>query len=388
MDTTTAMGMNKMSTFSEAECLKYKDPKQPLNVRIEDLMQRMTLEEEIGQMIQLERNVASPDVMKQYFIVVEEVSKPNASAADWMEMVNNIQKAIGLSGYESYSEDHTIVQSMTEIIPGLQGDLPADSKRGIPFVAGKEKVAACAKHFVGDGGTTRGIDQSNTVDDAKEQFSIHIPAYYDSISKGVATIMISFSSWNGTKMHANRDLITGFLKDILKFEGFVISDYEGIDMLTSPPRQNYTYSVQAGVLAGIDMFMIPDKFLEFINNLTSLVKSNVIPMTRIDDAIRRILSVKFVMGLFEDPLADPSLAKHLGSQEHRELARETMLWWLPGSEGQGVADVLFGDYGFSGKLARNWFKSVDQLPMNVGDAHYDPLFPFGFGLTTQPKHYA
>ena len=62
--------------------------------------------------------------------------------------------------------------------------------------------------------------------------------------------------------------------------------------------------------------------------------------------------------------------------------------WLPGTEGQGVADVLFGDYGFTGKLARTWFKSVDQLPMNVGDAHYDPLFPFGFGLTTKPtKNY-
>ncbi|XP_047976117.1 beta-glucosidase BoGH3B-like [Salvia hispanica] len=586
-------------------------------------MQRMTLEEKIGQMIQLERNVASLDVMKQYFIgsVLSgggSVPKPNASAADWMEMVNNIQKAalstrlgipmiygidavhgnntayeatifphnVGLGAtrdpelikrigaatalevratgiqyafspciavcrdprwgrcYESYSEDHTIVQSMTEMIPGLEGDPPADYKKGIPFIAGKEKVVACAKHFVGDGGTARGIDQSDTVIDAKELFSIHMPAYYDSISKGVATIMISFSSWNGKKMHANRDLITGFLKDILKFEGFVISDYEGIDLLTSPPRQNYTYSVQAGVLAGIDMFMIPDKFLEFIDNLTSLVKSNVIPMTRIDDAVQRTLRMKFVMGLFEDPLADLSLAKHLGSQEHRELAREavrkslvllkngkglnspvlplpkkaqtilvagshadnlgfqcggwTMEWqgfsgnnqtegttilaaikrtvdpstqvvfsenpdasfvkdggfshaivvvgetpyaemhgdstdltiaepgpstinnvcgsmkcvvvvvsgrpvvmepyvnqidalvaaWLPGSEGQGVADVLFGDYGFSGKLARTWFKSVDQLPMNVGDAHYDPLFPFGFGLTTQPTHHA
>ncbi|XP_042043493.1 beta-glucosidase BoGH3B-like [Salvia splendens] len=625
------MGMNKMRVFlvflclwaavSEAEYLKYKDPKQPLNTRIKDLMQRMTLEEKIGQMTQIERKVASPDVMKQYFIgsVLSgggSVPKPKASPADWMEMVNNIQKGslstrlgipmiygidavhgnnnvykatifphnVGLGVtrdpqlvkrigaatalevratgiqyafspciavcrdprwgrcYESYSEDHTIVQKMTEIIPGLQGDLPANSKKGVPFVAGKEKVAACAKHFVGDGGTTRGLDENNTVIDSKGLFSIHMPAYYDSVSKGVSTVMVSYSSWNGKKMHANGNLINGFLKDKLKFRGFVISDWEGIDRITSPPHQNYTYSVQASVLAGIDMIMVPENFQEFINSLTSLVKSNAIPMTRIDDAVRRILRVKFVMGLFEDPLAEPSLAKHLGSQEHRELARDavrktlvllkngkgphspllplpkkapkilvagshadnlgfqcggwTIEWqgvhgndltdgttilaaikktvdpstqvvfsenpdasfvksggfshaivvvgevpyaemfgdstnltitdpgpstiknvcgsmkcvvvvvsgrpvvmkpyvnqidalvaaWLPGSEGQGVADVLFGDYGFSGKLARTWFKSVDQLPMNVGDAHYDPLFPFGFGLTTPPRN--
>lgn len=286
------------------------------------------------------------------------------------------------------------------------------------------------------------------------------------------------------------------------------------------------------------MIMVPENYTDFIGNLTFLVKNNFVPMSRIDDAVKRILRVKFVMGLFEDPMADLSLAKYLGCQEHRELAREavrkslvllkngkkpdqpllplpkkarrilvagthaenlgyqcggwTIQWqgvpgnnltigttiskaimntvdpstevvyqqnpvlvessqfdyaivvvgeppyaemygdssnltildpgpsiiknvcgivkcvvvvisgrpiviepyvekmdalvaaWLPGTEGQGVADVLFGDYGFTGKLARTWFKRVDQLPMNVGDPHYDPLFPFGFGLTTQP----
>ncbi|GMP91824.1 hypothetical protein CsSME_00042333 [Camellia sinensis var. sinensis] len=288
------------------------------------------------------------------------------------------------------------------------------------------------------------------------------------------------------------------------------------------------------------MVMVPNDFTEFINDLTLQVKNNIIPMSRIDDAVKRILRVKFVMGLFENPMADNSLVNQLGSKEHRELAREavrkslvllkngkagykpmlplpkkvqkilvagshadnlgyqcggwTVEWrgvsgndlivgtsiltavkntvdpttqviynenpdadfvksnqfayaivvvgeatyvetfgdsmsltmidpgpntiknvcgavkcvvivisgrpvviepyvatmdalvaaWLPGTEGQGIADVLFGDYGFTGKLARTWFKTVDQLPMNVGDSHYDPLFPFGFGLTTQP----
>lgn len=602
-----------------AEYMKYKDPKQPIGVRIKDLMKRMTLEEKIGQMTQIERTLASPDIMNKYFIgsVLSgggSVPAPKASAETWLNLVNELQKGslstrlgipmiygidavhghnnvynatifphnIGLGVtrdpqllkkigaatalevratgipyafapciavcrdprwgrcYESYSEDHKIVQQMTEIIPGLQGDIPSNTRKGTPFVARRTKVAACAKHFVGDGGTVKGIDENNTVISFNGLLSIHMPAYIDSIQKGVATVMVSYSSWNGKKMHANHDLVTGFLKDKLKFRGFVISDWQGIDKITDPPHANYSYSVQAGVQAGIDMFMLPQNFNEFIDDLTNQVKSNIIPMSRIDDAVKRILRVKFVMGLFENPLADLSLVKNLGSQEHRELAREavrkslvllknggndehvlplpkklpkilvagshadnlgyqcggwTIEWqglggndlttgttiltaikntvdpstdvvhmenpdtafiksnnfshaivivgekpyteymgdsmnltipepgpstisnvcgavkcivviisgrpvviepylpkmdalvaaWLPGTEGQGVADLLFGDFGFTGKLARTWFKTVEQLPMNVGDAHYDPLFPFGYGIMTEPS---
>ncbi|TXG73483.1 hypothetical protein EZV62_002062 [Acer yangbiense] len=593
---------------------KYKDSKQPLSARIKNLMNQMTLEEKIGQMVQIERNVATADVVNKYFIgsVLSgggSVPAPKASPETWVNMVNEIQKGslstrlaipmlygidavhghnnvynatifphnVGLGVtrqkigeatalevratgipyafapciavcrdprwgrcYESYSEDHKIVQAMTEIIPGLQGDLPANSKKGVPFVDGKKKVVACAKHYLGDGGTTKGINENNTVINLNGLLSIHMPAYYNAISKGVASVMVSYSSWNGKKMHANHELVTGFLKNKLKFRGFVISDWEGIDRITSPPHANYSYSVEAGVGAGIDMIMVPNNYKEFIDDLTYQVKKNIIPMSRIDDAVKRILRVKFVMGLFENPLADYSLVNQLGSQEHRELAKEavrkslvllkngkyadkpllplakkatkilvagshadnlgyqcggwTITWqglggndlttgttilnavkntvdsstqvvynenpdvnfvksnkftyaivvvgeptyaetfgdslnltisepgpstinnvcgavkcvvvvisgrpvviqpylakidalvaaWLPGTEGQGVADVLFGDYGFTGKLARTWFKTVDQLPMNVGDAHYDPLFPFGFGLTTKP----
>ncbi|MCL7026171.1 hypothetical protein MKW94_020265, partial [Papaver nudicaule] len=203
---------------------------------------------------------------------------------------------------------------MTEIIPGLQGEPPKNYRKGVPFVAGKNNVAACAKHYVGDGGTTKGINENNTVVDKSGLFSIHMPAYYNSIYKGVSTIMVSYSSWNGQKMHANKDLITGFLKNTLHFRGFVISDWEGIDRITSPPHANYSYSIQAGVNAGIDMIMVPNNFNEFIDGLTLLVKKNVIPLSRIDDAVKRILRVKFQMGLFENPIADNSLAKHLGSQ--------------------------------------------------------------------------
>lgn len=598
-----------------AEYMKYKDPKQPLGARIKDLMQRMTLAEKIGQMAQIERNVASPQVLKDYFIgsILSgggSVPAPQAAAEAWVNMVNDFQKAclstrlgipmiygidavhghnnvygatifphnIGLGAtrdtglvkrigvatalevratgisyvfapciavcrdprwgrcYESYSEDHKLVQAMTVIIPGLQGDIPKGHNG--PFVAPKNKVAACAKHFVGDGGTHNGINENNTLIDRQGLFSIHMPAYYDAIAKGVSTVMVSYSSWNGVKMHANRNLVSGFLKKVLRFKGFVISDWQGIDRITSPPGANYTYSVLAGVNAGIDMIMVPNNYVDFINDLTTLVNDKAIPMSRIDDAVRRILRVKFTMGLFENPLADLSLVNQLGNKEHRELAREavrkslvllkngksskqpmlplsknppkilvagahadnlgyqcggwTIQWqgasgkitvgttildavkstvsqattvvyaenpdanfvkngefsyaivvvgetpyaetngdsasltipepgpstmqtvcasvkcvvvvisgrpvvmepyvssidalvaaWLPGSEGQGVTDVLFGDYGFTGKLPHTWFRSVDQLPMNVGDLHYDPLFPFGFGLTTK-----
>lgn len=142
----------------------------------------------------------------------------------------------------------------------------------------RDKVLACAKHFVGDGGTVNGINENNTVIDWHRLLSIHMPGYYQAIIKGVSTIMVSYSSWNGVKMHANRELITVFLKNrhysgflsngkgllllgsihdrCLRqyfLQGFVISDWQGIDRITDPPHSNYTYSVQAAIGAGIDM---------------------------------------------------------------------------------------------------------------------------------------
>ncbi|KAL9686934.1 hypothetical protein QQ045_031328 [Rhodiola kirilowii] len=341
-------------------------------------------------------------------------------------------------------------------------------------------------------------------------------------------------------MHANKNLITGFLKNKLKFKGFVISDLGGIEKITTPPHQNYTYSVLAAIQAGIDMVCCLTIKLVTTFELASLVTNGFIPMERIDDAVSRILLVKFNLGIFEEPLADLSLVSEQGSKAHRDLAREAVRkslvllknekdannspmiplpvkatkvlvagthadnlgyqcggWtithegfsgnnytigttilrairsavdlstevvflenpdadfvkasnfeyavivigeyayeetggdsqnltminpgpdvinnvcravkcvvivvsgrpiviepyisnidalvaaWLPGTEGQGITDVINGDYGFTGKLARTWFRTVDQLPMNVGDSVYDPLFPFGFGLTTE-----
>ncbi|CAL4919085.1 unnamed protein product [Urochloa decumbens] len=608
-------------SLGRAECLKDKDPRQPVAARVRDLLARMTLAEKIGQMTQVERENITGEILAKHFIgsvlsAAGSVPAPRASAQAWASMVNEMQKGalstrlgipiiygadanhgssnvykatlfphnIGLGAtrdpmlvkrigevtalevraagipfvfapclavcrdprwgrcYESYSEDPEVVRAMTTVISGLQGDAPANSV-GRPYVGGRKKVAACAKNYVGGGGTFMGIDQNDTVIDTHGLMSIHMPPYYDAIIRGVSSVMISFSSWNGVKMHANRFLITDFLKNKLKFRGFVISDWQGIDRITSPPHTNYPNSIATGIRAGIDMVTVPYNYTEFIDDLTSLVENNIIPISRIDDAVSRILRVKFTMGLFESPFADPSLADELGKQEHRELAREAVRrslvllkngksphapllplpkkarkilvagshahnlgyqcggwsieWqggsgnnlttgttilegikaavdpgtqvvysenpgsslvagggyeydyaivavgeppyaeaagdnlnltipepgpsvirtvckavkcvvvvvsgrplvvdpylggvdalvaaWLPGTEGQGVADVLFGDYGFTGRLPVTWFRSVEQLPMNAGDAHYDPLFPFGFGLATKAR---
>uniref|UniRef100_A0A0D9VZ11 Beta-glucosidase n=1 Tax=Leersia perrieri TaxID=77586 RepID=A0A0D9VZ11_9ORYZ len=439
--------------------------------------------------------------------------------------------------YESYSEDTRLVQRMTSaVVPGLQGEPPARHPKGTPFVAGQMNVAGCAKHFVGDGGTRRGVNENNTVINFHDLMRIHMPPYDDAVIKGIASVMISYSSWNGVKMHQNRFLVTDMLKNKMKFRGFVITDWQAVDRITSPPHQHYYHSIQETIHAGIDMVMIPYDYPEFVADLTAQVSNGTIKIDRVNDAVSRILRVKFAMGLFENPLPDPRLLGELGSKDHREIAREavrkslvllkngkpgqkpvlplakkakkilvagshahnlgfqcggwTKSWqgqggnnittegiktavdkatvidysdhpdnssiaktageydyaivvvgeppyaetagdnqnltipspgpevikdvcglvkcvvilvsgrplvvepyigamdafvaaWLPGTEGHGVADVLFGDYGFTGKLLRTWFKSVDQLPMNIGDRRYDPLFPFGFGLTTQ-----
>ncbi|XP_066319655.1 uncharacterized protein [Miscanthus floridulus] len=606
-----------------AEYVKYKDAKQPINERVQDLLSRMTLEEKIGQMSQIERANATAEVIEKYFVgsVLSgggSVPAEKASASVWQKMVTKMQKAalktrlgipiiygidavhgnndvynatifphnVGLGAtrdphlvkrigeatahetratgipytfapcvavcrdprwgrcYESFSEDTRLVQLMTSnMVTGLQGDVPAKHPKGVPFVGGSKKVAGCAKHFVGDGGTTRGINENNTVLSFHDLMRIHMPPYDNAVIKGISSIMISYSSWNGVKMHENKFLITETLKNKMDFRGFVITDWQAVDRITNPPHQHYYHSIKETIHAGIDMVMIPYDYPEFVADLVKQVKQGQIMLDRINDAVSRILRVKFTMGLFEDPLPDPRLTKELSAQEHRALAREavrkslvllknskkgqtkpmlpldkkakkilvagshahdlgsqcggwTITWqgesgnnltgvgttileaikkavdkkttvdyverpdkddlsksandyeyavvavgeppyaetagdnknltipspgpevikdvcglvkcvvlvvsgrplvlqpyvdymdalvaaWLPGTEAQGITDVLFGDYGFTGKLPRTWFKSVDQLPMNYGDKRYDALFPFGFGLTTK-----
>ena len=402
-------------------------------------------------------------------------------------------------------------------------------------------VVACAKHFIGDGGTHYGtsivskgsvLDQGDTLCDEATLRRLFLPPYVAAVNAGVATIMPSYSSWNGVKCSANKHLLTDVLKHELGFEGFLISDYNSIDQII-PDKANYKHDVEISINAGIDMVMLTAQYADFCNDLKELVNEGKVPMSRIDDAVTRILRVKLAMGLMDpkrSPYADRSLWKAFGSAEHRAVARQaageslvllkndhsvlplnkkaarihvagigatslgiqcggwTIDWqgsisnripggttlldaikqtvspqtqvtysidgtgaegadvavvvvaekpyaeyagdrtnlalasenfqtvanvkksgvltvvvvlsgrpvilgeivneadglfaaWLPGSEGQGVADVLFGDVPPRGKLTHSWPRSMQQLPLDVGDANYNPLYRFGYGLS-------
>src|SRR4051794_3002771 len=464
--------------------------------------------------------------------------------------------------YESFSEDPRLVAEMETAIQGFQGS------RG--QLSDPDRVLATAKHFAGDGLTTygtgsnmqttgnypidQGVDQVDHATFDRLVLSQYVPAIkrYD-----VGSVMPSYSDvdWtedglgNRINMHGNRDLITGWLKGQQNFDGFVISDYNGIDHID--PGSTFAHQVAAGVNAGVDMFMQPSNFEQFESTLASLVNSGQVPTARIDDAVSRILTKKFELGLFEHPLTDRRYIDQVGSPAHHALARRaaaesqvllknhrdalplrgrqdvyvagsnannignqaggwTLTWqggstnvipgttildgirqqargdvtfsqdgsapisrkavgvvvvgetpyaegfgdvfgpqwaydpgdnnqprpvkdmqlsaadkaavdrvcaaakrcvivvvsgrplildpaqrdeadaivaaWLPGSEGAGVADTLFGARPFTGKLSFSWPKTLAQEPINVGDRNYDPLYPFGYGLTTRGGH--
>uniref|UniRef100_A0A6J1DBF1 Uncharacterized protein LOC111018940 n=1 Tax=Momordica charantia TaxID=3673 RepID=A0A6J1DBF1_MOMCH len=226
--------------------------------------------------------------------------------------------------YESYSEDTDVVRQMTSLVEGLQGKLPEGYSEGYPFVAGRNNVIACAKHFVGDGGTHNGVNEGNTISSYDDLERIHMAPYLDCIAQGVSTVMASYSSWNGGPLHADRFLLTDVLKNKLGFKGFVISDWEALDRLSEPRGSNYRSCISSAINAGIDMVMVPFRYELFINDLLYLVESKEVPMARIDDAVERILRVKFVSGVFEHPFSDRSLLDLVGCQLHRDVAREAV----------------------------------------------------------------
>lgn len=417
--------------------------------------------------------------------------------------------------YEGFGKTPELVSLMGgAIIRGYQG---TDLSSG-------ETILATAKHWVGDGGTTDGIDRSNTEVDEETLRRIHVAPYVEAINASVGSVMVSQSSWNGVEMHANAYLINDVLKGELGFDGFVISDWQAIDQIPG----DYRSDVKTAINAGLDMVMVPYDYVTFIETLRDVVQNGEVSMERIDDAVSRILRAKFQLGLFENPYTDRSLTGLIGSAEHREVAREavrqslvllknedtllplpkdlshihvagrnaddlgsqcggwTITWqgrngnittgtttleaihnavsenttvtysrngsgaegadvgivvvgetpyaewegdrtdlglskadikaidavreagvpvvvilvsgrpmvvepelenwdaliaaWLPGTEGQGVTDVLFGDYSPTGKLPCSWPRTMDQVPINYGDSDYDSLFGYGFGL--------
>jgi len=420
--------------------------------------------------------------------------------------------------YEGFGETAEIQEIMAAAsVQGLQANLSEP-----------QTILACAKHYVGDGGTQNGIDQGNTVVFEQVLRDLHMPGYIDAIENNVGSIMASYNSWNGVKLHGHEYLLTDVLKNELGFEGFVISDWAGVDQIT----EDYREAVKRAINAGIDMVMVPDRYIYFISILKSLVIDGEVSEERIDDAVRRILKQKFLLNLFEKPYTDSSLASSFGSAEHRNVARQavresvvllnakndvmpldkdnqkilvagslandlggqcggwTISWqgsngnitqgttilqgiqnfvqsseviysengnydddvdvaivvigenpyaegagdrnsllvedeqvnlvksikekgipvitllvsgrpmiigevlpytdafmacWLPGTEGDGIAEVLFGDYNPSAKLTHSWPREMSQIPINYGDYNYYPLFAYKYGLQEFPS---
>ncbi|MFZ9871884.1 MAG: glycoside hydrolase family 3 protein [Steroidobacteraceae bacterium] len=222
--------------------------------------------------------------------------------------------------YESFSSDSEIVRQFAyDYVVGLQGD-PGSSD----FLSSK-RVIATAKHFIADGGTTAGIDQGNTELDDADLARIHAPGYYAAIAAGVQTVMVSFSSVNGEKLHGHRRLLTDVLKNRLGFDGLIVSDWNGIGQVPGCTNSSCPQAVNAG----IDMIMAPEDWRELHRNIVSQVKTGLIPTSRIDDAVTRILRVKARYGMlqadprYSDPNATPDVGV-IGSDEHRALAREAV----------------------------------------------------------------
>ena len=431
--------------------------------------------------------------------------------------------------YESYSEDSDIVTELgVASTIGFQGR-----------TLNKNSVLACAKHFVGDGNTVFGtgtnwykIDRGDVVLEEEELRSKYIKPFKESINMGVGSIMVSYNSWKGQKLHGHKYLINDVLKKELGFDGIVVSDWAGINELD----KDYKTCIIQSINAGIDMNMVPgslnpddNSYDDFIRLAIESVKEGSIPIERIDDAVSRILRIKKKIGLFDNPIKKPKSIDVVGSKKHRELARKsvrkslvllknnnqilplqknnskitlvgehannigyqsggwTIHWqggsgnitpgttildafksavndsnnihyskdggdlsksdiivavvgekpysegvgdrdslhlsdedirliekvkrsklpfvvilisgrpmiinevldesdaflaaWLPGTEGLGISDVIFGDFDFTGKLSMTWPKSMKQIPINYGDSSYDPLFKLGFGLS-------
>ncbi len=379
----------------------YLDARASPEARANDLLARMTLEEKIGQMTQVEKGSIRPGDITRLFIGslfsggggAPAVNTPEA----WAEMVdrfraqamqtrlgipliygvdavhghNNLQGAtifphnIGLGAandpalveqiaratavemaatgirwnfapvvavpqdirwgrtYEGYSEDTAIVAALgAAYVRGLQD---AGEPGGLSHPAA---ALATPKHFIGDGGTRWGtslipgfeIDRGDVQVDEAALRALYLPPYQAAIDAGAQSVMVSFSSWNGTKMHAHKYLLTDVLKGELGFAGFLVSDWQAIAEI---PGDGYS-DVVSSLNAGLDMIMVPTDYPAFIADATRAVEDGDIPLERIDDAVRRILTVKFRLGLFEHPYADPALLGTVGSPEHRELARRAV----------------------------------------------------------------
>jgi len=209
--------------------------------------------------------------------------------------------------YESYSDRPDIVRDYAEaVVRGLQS----------------ENMVATAKHFVGDGGTFRGIDRGDTRLSLDDLLAQHAGGYETALEEGVMSVMASFNSWNGKKIHGSKTILTDVLKDRMGFQGFIISDWNGIGEVKGCSNSDCVQAVNAG----IDMIMAPEDWKELYHNMLDQVRAGDIPMSRIDDAVRRILRVKALAGILDKPLPSSAVpsASTIGNAEHRKIARQAV----------------------------------------------------------------
>jgi beta-glucosidase len=386
----------KGNKTDNSERLIYKDKNAKVEERVEDLLSRMTLDEKIGQMTEVCRDVYKKgDIanMNLGSILSGGGSTPRDNTVEgWQKMISDMQAdaastrlgipiiygidsvhgnnnllnstifphniGLGASGdkdlvkrigeavaeetvaagipwtyapclavvrdvrwgrtYESFGQNETLSQELGEaFVEGFQ------NAKGLGI-----KPAACAKHYLGDGNTVYGTSQTSSrkldQGDMKENDdfirTVLLPSYKKAIEQGVLTVMPSFSSWNGVKMHANKYLLTDVLKGELGFKGFVISDWQALDQVDP----DYYTAIVTCINAGVDMNMCPYDGKKFIKAVKDAVEKGDIQMSRIDDAVSRILYVKFTMGLFENPVPGASAKDKVRSKEHLALAREAV----------------------------------------------------------------
>ncbi|MBK8807716.1 MAG: glycoside hydrolase family 3 C-terminal domain-containing protein [Bacteroidales bacterium] len=419
--------------------------------------------------------------------------------------------------YESYSEDPELVSILSSAyIKGLQTD----------NLQNETAVAGTAKHFAADGATFEGKDRGDAIISETEFRKKHVDIYKSAIDLNIATIMASFSKWNGKECHGNAYLLDTILRQELGFEGVIVSDWGAIDLLPG----DYYSDIVNGINSGLDLIMVPIQYEKFLVELKKAIENGDISIARIDNSVRRILKLKYDLGMFDKKETNRELLKKIGSKEHRTIGRQavresmvllknnnktlpiskdikkihiagshadnigyqcggwTLSWqgmsgnitpgtsllqaikktvpkaeisysdngegadestqlaivaigetpyaewfgddkklmlqqkdidiienlkrknipvvcvlmtgrpriitpiihnceavvaaWLPGTEAEGITDILFGDYNPTGKLSFSWPKSIEQEPINIGDSKYDPLFAFGYGMTS------
>ena len=221
--------------------------------------------------------------------------------------------------YEGFSENPDIVKSYGDrIVIGLQGQFGSED------FMGNGKVISSAKHFLADGATENGVDQGDALISEEELSQVHAAGYYSSIPAGVQTIMASFSSWQGRKLHGDKELLTDVLKGKMGFNGFVVGDWNGHGQVPGCINTDCPQSLNAG----LDMYMAPDSWKGLYESTLEHVEDGNITIERLDDAVRRILRVKLSSGIFQK--GAPSSRVNAGNEsllalpKHRVIARQAV----------------------------------------------------------------